>query len=69
MKDSWIKVTDKLPELEPVSTAWLSSKECLCTDGAYVYIAYYQNNEGMSSWDGYSRYSNITHWQPIELPK
>lgn len=68
MKSNWIKVADALPNLEYISDNWSCSKLCLCTDGEDAFTAYFQQIDEQVFWDGYRRYTNITHWQPLELP-
>ena len=57
MKDKWIKVSDRLPE---VDTLYLV-RALTAKDQPYTWIARYNGKHWSTP--------RITHWQPIELPK
>ncbi len=71
MKNSWIKVEDKLPEMWEVSPSWHRSDNVLAlVQGMYPVISVLNHNEpfGPPEWL-YEGRGGITHWQPITLPE
>ena len=71
MRNNWIKVEDKLPELLDITDQWgMSATVLALVQGKYPVLAALNanNNIGPIEWL-FSGRGDITHWQPIELPE
>lgn len=71
MKDKWIKVSDRLPEVNPLWEEWNLVR--LYYNGTYLLEILQWNGVGWYNQGGerIDRFAGvmITHWMPIELPE
>lgn len=72
MKNSWIKCSDRMPDLEYIGESWNMSRSVLvCNKEGTVSIDCWNDNRTYNKHPNWlnSIYNNIVYWQPIELPE